>query len=101
MRVLCTPVTAPIAASLEEDLMTDTNATMADNASLDPETAHVQEIVSEQDALVAGFYSFEEMIWKRINEQEDDDRRTAVATWISAELDRVQTVVTAVANHQK
>jgi len=65
------------------------------------EAAHVEEIVSEQDALVAGFYSFEEMIWKRINEQDDDEHRTAVALWISKELDRVQAAVTAVATHQK
>lgn len=58
---------------------------------IDPEV--VTEVVSEQDALVAGFYSFEEMIWKRINEQHDDVSRGAVATWVSTELDRLQAQV--------
>ena len=62
---------------------------------------HVQEIVAEQDALVAGFYTFEEMIWNRINEQEDDDHRTSVAQWIATELERVQQTVKAVAEHRK
>lgn len=66
-----------------------------------PDPVHVQEIVSEQDALVAGFYDFEEMIWKRINEQEDQDHRSSVAAWIGTELDRVQAMVKAVAAHQK
>ncbi|AZI58285.1 hypothetical protein EH165_09190 [Nakamurella antarctica] len=50
----------------------------------------VAEVVGSQDALVAGFYEFEEMIWKRINEQEGDEARGAVATWVATELERVQ-----------
>lgn len=74
-----------------------------DSATVDPQQveAAVEAIVSEQDALVAGFYSFEEMIWKRINEQEDDQHRTAVSLWISKELERVQATVSAVAHHEK
>ncbi len=58
---------------------------------IDPEV--VNEVVSDQDALVAGFYQFEEMIWKRINEQDNAVAKTAVATWVSGEMDRVQTQV--------